>query len=181
MAYTISDPQAGFLPITATDAGVVPPNNVNTGSTTAIPTPPLYPGMIVKGVDPTYKGAEFILLLGVASTAVGSIVTYNATTFQTALAPVGTGLPQPVAVAMSANLATTWGWYQISGIAVAAKSISVSLVTGTAVGVKTIGVLNATATSVEIDGMLAASTATEATATIQVVLNRPHMTGRGTG
>ncbi len=177
MAYTISDPQAGFLAITAQDAGVVPPNNVNTGSTTAIPTPPLYPGMIVQGRDPTYGGAEFILLLGVASTIVGSIVVYNLTTFATTLAPAGTNLPQPIAVAMSANVGATWGWYQIAGIAVAAKG-SVSLLSNAAVGVQSTGVLNASITGTEVEGMLVATLATVTATTVQVVLNRPHMQGR---
>jgi hypothetical protein len=38
----------------------------------AIPTPPLTLGMIVQAVDPTFGTGEFILLAGVASTAVGS-------------------------------------------------------------------------------------------------------------
>ena len=178
MAYTISDPQAGFLALSATDAGVISANNINIGSTTAAPTPPLYAGKIITATDPTYGGGEFILLLGVASTAVGSVVAYNQATFQTALAPVGTNLPGPVAVAMSANLAATWGWYQISGIAVAAKGAGVSLLAGDAVGVSTIGLLSASATGKEVEGALVAVTATTTATTLQVVLNRPVMQGR---
>lgn len=163
MAYTIQTPRLGVQPI------------ADTSTTQQMPL-----GTLVVATDPTYGTGEFIYMPGIASTVVGSIVTYNTTSFTTALAPVGTNLPQPIAIAMSANVANQYGWYQISGIAVAAKSISVSLVTGTAVGVKTIGVLNATATAVEVDGMLAASTATEAATTINVVIDRPHMTGRGT-
>lgn len=179
MAYTISNPFAGFQSLTTVDAGVVAPNNVNTGSTTAIPTPPAYPGMIISGRDPTYGGAEFILLLGVGSTAVGSVVVYNQTTFQTALAPVGTNLPQPIAIAMSANGAGTWGWYQIAGIAVAAKSQgSASIASNAAVGVQTIGVLTVSSTATEVEGALAAVLATASATTVQVVINRPHMLGR---
>jgi hypothetical protein len=61
--------------------------------------------------------AEFIYLKGVASTAVGDWVTYNmddgGTTRLVANA-IG-----PVAVAMSANVASQYGWYQIQGKAVA--------------------------------------------------------------
>lgn len=179
MAYTISNPQAGWMPISATDAGITPANNVNTGSTTVVPSPPMYPGMIVTGVDPTYGGAEFILLKGVASTAVGSVVVYNLTTFQTQLAPVGTSLPQPIAIAMSANLAATWGWYQISGLAVAAKTVgSASIASNAAVGVQTIGVLTVSATATEVEGALAAVLATASSPTVQVIINRPHMMGR---
>lgn len=180
MAYTISEPQSGFLPITAKDAGIIPANNANTGSTTTVPTPPMKPGMIINATDPTYGGGEFILLLGVASTAVGSIVTYNLTTFTTALAPAGTNLPQPIAVAMSANTdPTQWGWYQISGIAVCAKG-SVSLLSNAAVGVQTAGLLNASSSGTEVQGALVATIATITATTVNVVINRPHMQGRVT-
>lgn len=74
-------------------------------------------GTIVRGTDPTYGEGEFIYLLGVASTAVGSMVTYNATTYQTALSPTNaTTDGSPIAVAMSANVASQYGWYQITGL-----------------------------------------------------------------
>lgn len=73
-------------------------------------------GLIVKAKDPTYGAGEFIYLLGAASTAVGSWVTYdqdgNTTTLLAANA-IG-----PVAVAMSANVANQYGWYQITGKAI---------------------------------------------------------------
>lgn len=178
MAYAINDPQAGWMSITTVDSGVIAPNNINIGSTTAIPTPPMKPGMIVTASDPTYGSGEFILLLGVGSTAVGSIVTYNLVTFTTALAPAGANLPQPIAVAMSANnAATTWGWYQIAGLAVCAKG-SVSLLSNAAVGVQTAGLLNASSSGTEIQGALVATLATITATTVTVILNRPHMQGR---
>jgi len=66
------------------------------------------------------KGNEFIYLKGVASTVVGSVVTYGLTAssaFQTALSV--TGAKGPVAVAMAATVASTFGWYQIYGAATA--------------------------------------------------------------
>lgn len=74
--------------------------------------------------DPTYGQGEFIYLLGVGSTVVGSVVKYNATTYQTALLSVTNGKNKgvPVAVAMSANVASQYGWYQISGNAVVKKT-----------------------------------------------------------
>lgn len=119
MAYKVVSPvDAGFFPIASIDAGVNPPGYANVGTTTVIPTPPATLGMIVVADDPTYGAGEFICLKGVASTAVGTWVTYNlddsTTTLLTANA-IG-----PVAVAMSANTAaTTFGWYQISGKAIA--------------------------------------------------------------
>lgn len=137
-------------------------------------------GTIVRAVDPTYGEGEFIYLLGVASTAVGSPVTYNKTTGVTALAPVGANKPQPVAFAMSANVANQYGWYQISGIAVAAKTATVCLVSGVAVGILTTGLVAGTGTGKEVEGALVAATASAATGrtTVQLVINRPHMQGR---
>lgn len=73
-------------------------------------------GTIVTATDPTYGAGEFIYLQGVASTAVGEWVTYNmddGSTTRLAANAIG-----PVAVAMAATVASTYGWYQISGKAV---------------------------------------------------------------
>ncbi len=176
MAYTIVDPQLGFMPISATDAGVT--TSGGTAGGTLIPTPPLALGMIVVARDPTYGIGEFILLAGVASTVVGSVVTYNSTSFTTALAPAGANIPQPIAVAMSANVsASTWGWYQISGVAVATKS-AVSLASGVAVGIVTASLIGATATGAEVEGAIVAAAVTSADTTVKVMIQRPHMQGR---
>jgi hypothetical protein len=67
--------------------------------------------------DDTYGPGEFIYLAGVASTAVGSWVTYNQDDHTTAL--LAANAIGPVAIAMSANTAaTSYGWYQIYGKAV---------------------------------------------------------------
>lgn len=60
---------------------------------------------------------EFIYLKGVASTVAGSWVNYNADDYSTAL--IAANAIGPVAVAMAATVASTYGWYQISGKAVA--------------------------------------------------------------
>ena len=74
-------------------------------------------GMIVQAYDGTYGAGEFVYLKGVASTVVGSAVTYNMDDGTTAL--LAANAIGPVGVAMSANAAaTTFGWYQISGKAV---------------------------------------------------------------
>lgn len=70
-------------------------------------------GKIVRATDPTYGSAEFIYLLGVASTAAGDWVTYNPDDFSTTrLAANAIG---PVAIAMAANVADQYGWYMIHG------------------------------------------------------------------
>lgn len=74
-------------------------------------------GTIVTAKDADYGVGEFIYLKGVASTVVGSWVTYNMDDFTTTL--LAADAKGPVAIAMSINDATTdYGWYQISGKAV---------------------------------------------------------------
>lgn len=74
-------------------------------------------GTIVVANDPTYGAGEFIYLKGLASTAVGSWVTYNPDDFSTTL--LAANAIGPVAVAMAATVANEYGWYQIQGKAVA--------------------------------------------------------------
>jgi hypothetical protein len=73
-------------------------------------------GTKIKATDPTYGVGEFIYLKGVASTAIGSWVTYNADDWTTAL--LAANAIGPVAVAMSANVASQYGWYQVDGKAI---------------------------------------------------------------
>lgn len=73
-------------------------------------------GTRLKARDPIYGEGEFIYLRGAASTVIGSWVTYNQddnTTTLLAANDIG-----PTAVAMSANVAANWGWYQIYGKAI---------------------------------------------------------------
>lgn len=101
MTYTVTDTRIGVPAIDLT-------------ATTAYEAVPL--GTIVQAADPTLGCGEFIYLKGVASTAVGSWVTYTASDYATAL--LAANAIAPVAVAMSANVADQYGWYQISGKAV---------------------------------------------------------------
>ena len=99
MAYKIITPLVGAQPIASTDT-----------------TQNHSLGLIVRAEDPVYGAGEFIYLKGVASTVVGSMVDYDSYLATTALSPA-TGGTGPVAVAMSANVANQYGWYQIAGIA----------------------------------------------------------------
>lgn len=137
-------------------------------------------GMIIEGYDSALGGAEYIYLLGVVNTAIGSVVTYNPSTFQTALAPVGANKPEPIAVAMSANLAASYGWYQIAGVAVVKKTSATSLAAGVAIGIKTIGLLASTGTGKEVQGALTAAICSSTKPSGKVMINRPHMQGRVT-
>jgi len=73
-------------------------------------------GTRLHAYDPVYGDGEFIYLLGVASTAVGSWVTFRQDDNSTAL--LAANAIGPVAVSMSANVASQYGWYQIYGKAV---------------------------------------------------------------
>jgi len=79
-------------------------------------------GTIIRASDPTFGQGEFIYLLGVASTVVGNVVTYSTTTYQTTLSPNTANNVNPLAVAMSANVAGQFGWYQIGGLATVKKT-----------------------------------------------------------
>jgi hypothetical protein len=76
-------------------------------------------GTIIQAVDTGTNqngSGEFIYLKGVANTIAGSWVHYNMDDGGTTLA-VANGIG-PVAIAMSANVASQYGWYQIQGKAV---------------------------------------------------------------
>ena len=163
MAYLFVTPRIGAQPIAES-------------STTA--RHPL--GTIVQAKDNTYGEGEFIYLLGVASTVVGSAVSWDPLTYQTALCPVGNAIARPVAFALSANGAAAYGWYQISGKVIASKAATICCVAGAGVGVKTIGLISKTGSLAELQGALCAATASAKTGVITVLLaiNRPHMQGR---
>ena len=135
-------------------------------------------GTIIKAVNDTYGEGEFIYLLGVASTEAGSLVRYNATTYQTTLV-VNTAVQAcPVAVSMSANVATQYGWYQIEGNAVIKK-------TGVSVNPSVTIFLSATAGRIKVAAsaglqVVGARTANlttvvTTTSTVVITINRPHL------
>lgn len=72
------------------------------------------PGDTARFLDPTYGEIEAIYLKGVASTAKGDLVVFDPkanTTTRSVAASRG-----PVAVALSANVASQFGWYAIRGM-----------------------------------------------------------------
>ena len=73
-------------------------------------------GTVARAVDATYGGGEFVYLAGAANTAVASWVRYTEDDYATTL--LGADQIGQVAVAMSANVAAQYGWYQIKGKAV---------------------------------------------------------------
>jgi hypothetical protein len=145
---------------------------------------PVIAGEIIEAYDSTtYRGGEFIFLKGAASTAIGSLVTYDPLGNTTTLSPSTAGLGQPLAVAMSANtVTTTYGWYQVSGVAVVkrttggktspAVAMYLGATTGTVQSTASAGkeVLNARSVN--------AATVASATTTIQMLLDRPFAQGQ---
>lgn len=166
MAFTISTPRLGFQPIATTDT---------------VQNHPL--GTIVTAFDPTYGEGEFIYLLGVTATAVGLWVTWNATTFQTTLGANTANLSCPVAWAMSANLGSSYGWYQIAGLHPAKKTAVKAdpAVNGTRVYISgTTGrIMQTSAAGKCILGAARANltTVTSTTSTVVLLLNRPMAQG----
>lgn len=175
MAYSIQN-YAGAPAITDIATGITDPDT--SVVRTAVPL-----GTIVKGVDPTYGEAEFIYLKGVDSTVVGSVVTYNTTTYQTALVTVANGKNKglPIAVAMSANVSSKYGWYQISGNAVVKKT-SVAVTPAVPIFISaTSGRIKVLASAgQQILGAQTANLTTivTTTSTVVVTIARPHTQGQ---
>ena len=96
MAYKITDPVVGFQPIA--ESSTTQRHNA---------------GARVRAADPVYGEAEFFYAQGVALTAPGDLVAFDTTAKTTTRVILAT--KGPVGVAMSANLATQWGWYAIFG------------------------------------------------------------------
>lgn len=163
MAYYIVDPQVGTQPIATSD----------TTQRHAL-------GKIMRAKDPTFGEGEFIYLLGVVGTAVGALVTYNSTTYQTALSPNTAKFGGPVAVAMSANVAAQYGWYQIAGNAVVLKTATQVLPQVKVFQSATTGrVMPTSASSLQILGAKSANltTVTTTTSTIVITIDRPNFQG----
>lgn len=72
-----------------------------------------------KGLSPTHGEGVFIYLKGVADTSEGYVVTYDEVGVTTALAANAVG---PIAIALGATVANTYGFYQILGKACAISS-----------------------------------------------------------
>jgi len=176
--FTPVEARFGVQPIAFTNA----PNTVLQSGQSPFANQEHPLGTIVRAYDPTFGEGEFIYLLGVVNTVVGLLVTWDASTFQTAILASTANLNQPVAVAMSANVATNYGWYQISGMATVLKSAVQVTVAPLKVYISgTAGRIFVTSTSgKEIMGARTANltTVTSTTSTVVVHLSRPFAQGQ---
>lgn len=95
-----------------------PRPEIFSGNTDVVDTTPQHQlGTIASDVN----GNEYIYLTGVASTVVGDWVSYDEAYLTTRVAANGVG---PLAVAMAATVASTYGWYQIKGYNASCGAIS---------------------------------------------------------
>lgn len=132
-------------------------------------------GKVVKGIDPTYGEGEFIYLQGIASTVVGDAVVYDSAFLTTRAVAASRGA---VAVALSANVASQYGWYQISGLATVKAA---TVVSGTACQLTaTAGTLDDTTTATNyVDGAVFKSADGTPSAGFAIaLLSRPSANGR---
>lgn len=113
MTFKCSNPRLGVVDISTTTT-IAP----GTGNLPSVVLEPQL-GEVVTGWDPYLGGGEFIYLKGVASTAVGDVVSYNGYTGATTRWAGTANSGAPLAVAMAANTSSSsYGWYQIGGNAV---------------------------------------------------------------
>jgi hypothetical protein len=136
-------------------------------------------GRIIQAVDPTYGAGEFIYLKGVASTAVGTLVTYDQTLATTTIVPA-TGGKGPVAVSMSANVASQWGWYQIVGAAAVAAPNAMAVGADVFMLAATPGSVDDAAVAGEqvLGAVVSTTTGTPSAGLAIIQINRPFMQGQ---
>lgn len=160
MAYRITEQMLGFQPIA--DTSDTQRHDLGTE---------------VRAVDGTYGAGLFKYLLGAANTEVGLLVRWNATTYQTTVLANTAVQVCPVAVSMSANLASKYGWYQVEGMAVikktAVKVLAQVPLFISATGGRVKALLSA---GLQIVGARSANlaTVTSTTSTVVVQISRPH-------
>ena len=180
MTFNPTENRLGVQPIGQT---VQATTLYQTGQSTSFYSGQIKLGEIMRAADPTLGGGEFIYLMGVANTVVGSLVTYNPATGVTSLSPATTGskIPQPLAVAMAACVSGYYGWYQIAGAAVIKKTAvkftpvaAAIYLSGTAGRIQA-----AAAASAQIWNAVTinAATVASATSTITVSIQRPFIEG----
>jgi hypothetical protein len=165
----------GIQPISSTNAAT--PSQYQVGQSQSFgQSTPL--GSTIRAYDQTLGEGQFVYLEGVVGTVVGTLVTYNNLAATTTLVPNTASTNDPVAVAMSANVASQYGWYQISGVATILKSaakinpgskLAISATAGVVLGGSTAGKNMLNAVSVN------AATVASATTTIQAQINQPFM------
>ena len=138
-------------------------------------------GTILKGFDDLLGEGEFIYLPGAAGVLAGDHVMYDLlpsgpTVTRSTTGQANTG--QQTAVAVSAVGAGSYGWFQISGVAVV--NVIAGTVAGRAFLSATAGQLSSTATAGAqlLGARLSSATGTPAVGQSYMTLNRPAVQGQ---
>jgi hypothetical protein len=166
MAYVPHTPHLGFPPI------------AQTGALSALAgrsTPGPWLGDIIRAQDPVYGVGEFVFVKGVAACTIGSALLINEDDWSTTLLLSGASQIGPVGISMSANIASNYGWAQISGKGFVVSGGAIAdnaLVYATAVGGK---VDDAVIAGARVKNALFASTVAAVDLLTEIELNRPFM------
>lgn len=156
MAYNPVESELGLQPIT----------EVSTTQRHAL-------GKEIRAVDPDRGEGTFVYLPGAASTVVGSWVTILRDTPSTVL--LAADAIGPVGVAMSANVASRYGWYQIRGKA-SALTLASFLDNGRAYATATPGSVDDTVVDGDlVHNALGASDTNATTLLADFEIDRPYM------
>jgi len=161
MAWIGTSPLIGMVNLTDVDPSPGTVNGRFPGATY---------GVEIDGFDPSLGGGRFIFLKGVASLAVGDVVSYNGVTGATTrwAGTANTGIP--LAVAISTPSSTQGGWFQISGNALvncsgtvaagdsAFFSATATVKTAAAAGKQVLGAVAGTANGATVGNVVATST-----------------------
>ena len=134
-------------------------------------------GTIVPASDPTLGEGEFIYLNGGSSVAIGSLVTWNALAKTVTVVPNTAKLGYPVAVSMAANTsASSYSWYQISGVATILKTAIVAGLTSRLYISATAGEVFVTSTAGKcVMNAITANSTVSANTFTQATIMRPFM------
>lgn len=178
MAFTFTDPRLGMTPpvaqvVCAASLGALAAQGVN-----------FRPGTRMNASDPTLGGAQFIFLPSLASATVGSLVRFIESAsgnFTVTMVPNTAGLAQPVAVAMAAGAANTYGWFAVQGtVPIKKNATKINSNVALYISATTGRVTAAAACGKQILGMRSSNSASvvSATSSVTVTINNPHMQGQ---
>jgi hypothetical protein len=149
-------------------------------TTAAVPV-----GTIVRAVDTTLGGAEFVYMPTTASVTQYNLVRYGQGASVGAMTAVRTPSSangaSPVAVAMATGSASTFGWFMIAGTSPVLKSAVIVSAGKPVFQSTTAGRVRAILSAGrQILGMKAAAAAVSATSTVVCVFDRPVQQGNAT-
>lgn len=139
-------------------------------------------GTIVQAYDTSSLGlgnAEFIYLQTNSTNSYGSLVTYDPLNKTTTLSPNTANLDQPVAVAQAANTATSWGWFQINGVAQITKNSTPVSKNAVVYQSSTAGSVQGTqANGKQLTNARSVASANSAATLVNVLIQRPFLQGQ---